>query len=338
MQLRYRAHKGQVTALGDCRVGQGGTAPSVCFLTGGADGAIKVRLRFLYVTNSISFMALSHKLCRYDFVGYTSSELCRSLLSKDLILLAPPHMCQVWDPREKGASVMRALAHCEPVTEATAPVRRSSAGGAGRGRPTGGRRAITSGKSGSGIGSSDGVLMEFGMGAAGPADGVIGLKCATVTCVVPLGGARGGGDISYVVSGGSDNAVVLMDARRSLDVVQSWKQYHRVGVYSMCAVGDSCVFVGDGAGMLMCYDMMSAEAIAGSCDSIGEVDPARSGKIRPGWDDGSGSGGGDSSGAAGALKYGLGASRMGAVRTINCLDGKVATGGEDGKALVFTYM
>ena len=129
----------------------------------------------------------------------------------------------------------------------------------------------------------------------------------------------------------------------------------------MCVAGDACVLVGDGAGQLLCYDMLSAEGLAapsgassyyepaagGSFDAAGARAPAAKQRQKPAWDDGSGSvggrGGGGSRGApgafsgGGAVKYGLGASRSGAVRTINCLNGKVVTGGEDGKALIFTF-
>jgi hypothetical protein len=39
-----------------------------------------------------------------------------------------------------------------------------------------------------------------------------------------------------------------------------------------------------------------------------------------------------------ALKFGLGASEMGGVRTINCTsNGKIISGGEDGKSLVYSF-
>ena len=44
------------------------------------------------------------------------------------------------------------------------------------------------------------------------------------------------------------------------------------------------------------------------------------------------------SSSSSSLKYGLGASEIGGVRTINCSNnGKIITGSEDGKALCFSF-
>ena len=72
-------------------------------------------------------------------------------------------------------------------------------------------------------------------------------------------------------------------------------------VYSLCAIGDSCVFVGDGVGMMFCYDVLSGSERS-------------------------------------ALKYGIQASSSGAVRCIVPVgNGSVAAAGEDGKILIFSY-
>lgn len=111
------------------------------------------------------------------------------------------------------------------------------------------------------------------------------------------GGGSGGG---HIVSGGADNAVVILDPRRNLGEVHRFV-HAKNSIYSMCAVGDGCVFAGDGSGMVYCYD------------TIGH-----SGEI--------------------GLKYGVGASGQGAVRCILPVGGrKVVAAGEDGKILVFSY-
>ena len=101
-----------------------------------------------------------------------------------------------------------------------------------------------------------------------------------------------------LVSGGADNAVHVLDRRRAAEPVCSFSSC-RTGVYSVAAAPDGrCVFVGDGSGMLSCFDV-----------------------------------------ARGQLCYGLGASEQGAVRCIIPAKdfSQVVTGGEDGKALVFSF-
>jgi len=113
----------------------------------------------------------------------------------------------------------------------------------------------------------------------------------------PVAGLAAVGE-HYLVSGGADSAVHVLDRRRAAGPVCSFSACH-TGVYSVAAAPDErCVFVGDGAGMLYCFDVHR-----------------------------------------GQLCYGLGASEQGAVRcVVPAKDfSQVVTGGEDGKALVFSF-
>lgn len=76
-------------------------------------------------------------------------------------------------------------------------------------------------------------------------------------------------------------------------------QHCQNGVYSLCIIGNNCVAVGDGMGMVLFYDITKS--------------------------------GNDS------LMYGLHASRSGGVRGITSLCNKIITAAEDGKALVYSY-
>lgn len=71
---------------------------------------------------------------------------------------------------------------------------------------------------------------------------------------------QGSGSLSYIISGGADSAVVIQDIRRNGDIVQRWDGHCKNGIYSMAiAEWDKSVFVGDGAGMVMCYDICNGE-------------------------------------------------------------------------------
>jgi len=123
------------------------------------------------------------------------------------------------------------------------------------------------------------------------------LKGASISCIGKLS-TRGVG-LSYIVTCGADNSLVLMDARKSFEIIEKW-EHAKNCIYSLCVVGDRSIFIGDGAGMLLCYDVLSSNN--------------------------------------NSLKYGLGASEIGGVRTINCSNnGKIITGSEDGKALCFSF-
>ena len=115
---------------------------------------------------------------------------------------------------------------------------------------------------------------------------------AAVNEIVQLGGG-------YLVSGGADSKLCVLDLRRELEVVTSYDHCKNC-VYSLCSVGEGCVFAGDGVGMLYCYDINGTDS--------GEI----------------------------GLKYGIGASEQGAVRCLLSFDtgDKIAACGEDGKILV----
>ena len=115
---------------------------------------------------------------------------------------------------------------------------------------------------------------------------------AAVTALVSLGQ-------NGLVSSGADNAVVHMDIRCGLKVIERYENA-RNSVYSMCSIGDGCVFAGDGSGMLYCYDLIGYS---------GEV----------------------------GLKYGIGVSEKGAVRCLLPVGQRVVAAGEDGKLLVFSF-
>lgn len=113
----------------------------------------------------------------------------------------------------------------------------------------------------------------------------------------PVAGLAAVGE-HWLVSGGADNAVHVLDRRRAGDPVCSFFSC-RTGVYSVATAPDErCAFVGDGAGMMHCYDVTRGQ----QC-------------------------------------YGLGASEQGAVRCIVPVNdySQIVTGGEDGKALVFSF-
>lgn len=129
-----------------------------------------------------------------------------------------------------------------------------------------------------------------------------GAPISTMSVVYSRGSSS---DVNYIVTGGgsaTDSRLCVLDARQSFTPVAYW-DHHRNGIYSMCIVGDDVVLSGDGVGNLLCHHLLSES-----------LDEPRD-----------------------CLKYGLGASSAGAVRSINCLNGKVVTAGEDGKVIVFDY-
>ena len=134
--------------------------------------------------------------------------------------------------------------------------------------------------------------------------GRTGMSGAAISCLAPLS-TRGGGPIPGVVTGGADSIVCLLDSRMSLSIVERW-EHHRTGIYSLHTIDDNCILSGDGAGMMHCYSTNFT-----TC----EGKDAKSG----------------------GLKYGLGCSNAGAVKTIGRIGNKIITGNEDGKALILSY-
>lgn len=115
---------------------------------------------------------------------------------------------------------------------------------------------------------------------------------------------------NYLVTGGSDNSLVLSDIRRgesnsndsSHAIVRKY-QHSKNGIYSICIIGESCIVSGDGVGTLLVYNINEDD----NCDDYN------------------------------GLKYGLNACSNGGIRGITCLDGKLVSIGEDGKVLVYSY-
>jgi WD40 repeat protein len=75
-----------------------------------------------------------------------------------------------------------------------------------------------------------------------------------------------------IVSGGADNSVQVMDRRRDGSPVFSFSSC-RTGVYSLVAAPDDrCVFVGDGSGILSCFDVVAGRLCYGiGASSTGAV-------------------------------------------------------------------
>lgn len=144
-----------------------------------------------------------------------------------------------------------------------------------------------------------------------------------VTAITSLEG-NGGGDISYVVTGGSDGNIVATDCRvlepsssDRLIPVHRW-QHHRAPVNSVTLAGNGgCVFASDAAGMILCYDVLGLDRGyvigKGSSNSFSDT------------------------GAGIGLRYGLGGSSRGGVRTLACNGECVVAGGDDGNVLVYKF-
>eukprot|EP01038_Epipyxis_sp_PR26KG_P007642 gene7642-10402_t len=128
---------------------------------------------------------------------------------------------------------------------------------------------------------------------------------SSISCLTTIG-SRGVSQVpGYVItSSGSpeDSSIVLLDSRMSFRIVNKWS-HHQNGVYSLCTIGDEVLFSGDGVGNLFCYNLLSAELES----------------------------------ADRCLQYGIKSSERGAVRSINCLNGKIVTTNEDGNVLIFDY-
>jgi WD40 repeat protein len=146
---------------------------------------------------------------------------------------------------------------------------------------------------------------------------------AAVTALACLSGV-GGGPLSHIVSGGADGNLVVTDCRKGgsdsavvlLNPSSRW-DHHRAPVSSISLAGSGgCVFSADGAGMVMCYDVLGADE-----DFVV----------------GKGSRAAASGGAGLGLRYGLSASSRGGVRATACLEGKLICGGDDGKVLIYRY-
>eukprot|EP01034_Spumella_vulgaris_P031274 gene31274-38641_t len=227
---------------------------------------------------------------------------------------------KIWDPRSAGSGlVCKIPAHVRthaPPTPATV-ARTAGRGTTGRGAAprvmggtvSGGGFAAesTTGRPGAAVVSRSAVGGRGPVRAAAPSGpAATPITTASAISCMSVMSSRGSGDVSYIVTGsgggGGSGSVVLLDARASFGIVSEWN-HHRNGVYSLCTVGDECVFSGDGAGNLLCHSLLDAPL-----DQPNDC-----------------------------LRYGLGASSTGAVRAICCLSGKVVAAGEDGNVVVFDY-
>jgi WD40 repeat protein len=203
---------------------------------------------------------------------------------------------RVWDARVRTGAVMESRPHVSKVPAASTSSTSMAKSSTSRSSVSGSKsKAVTASSA-----SSSSAVPSTQM------------RAATVSCLCNIS-SRGSasGASTYLVSGGSDNRVCVLDIRQQLHKVVAY-EHSKVGLYSLCVAGDSCVLAGDGSGMVYCYDT-SISTNSGS-DPYAAIDTAN-----------------------GALKYGLQASSAGAVRNIVCVGGKIVTGCEDGKAIVYSY-
>jgi WD40 repeat protein len=77
---------------------------------------------------------------------------------------------------------------------------------------------------------------------------------ASITGIAQLP-IRGQGNGCYVVTSSADNTIALLDPRRNFEIMERY-EHAKNSIYSICSVGDGCIFIGDGTGMMYCYDMV----------------------------------------------------------------------------------
>jgi len=86
-----------------------------------------------------------------------------------------------------------------------------------------------------------------------------GSRGSAIACITQLSNHnRGSSDCSYLISCGVDGKVVLLDARQSYRIVETYN-HARNGCYAVSSIGDSCAIISDGTGMIYCYDIISNE-------------------------------------------------------------------------------
>lgn len=227
---------------------------------------------------------------------------------------------KIWDPRAAGSGlVAKVAAHVTRAPPPSAPSRAVATNRSGPGvriSTVSGGRATTERFSGSSVGGAgrgavsrspapnSGSGSSSGSSGAGPLGAPAGASCA-ISCMAMTSSRGSSSDASYIITGSGspeDSSLVVMDLRQGCKPVSRW-DHHRNGVYSLCLVGDACVFSGDGMGTLLCHHLLESE-----------LEYPRT-----------------------CLKYGIGASEVGAVRAINCLNGKVVAAGEDGNVMIYDY-
>lgn len=220
---------------------------------------------------------------------------------------------KIWDPRTDGSGLVHKIpAH---IRQNRNPERTAVRTIGGRVTSVDGRQMTTSRTTG----KSDAK-------ASRTSGGGVEMIAGAISCMSTVGSRGSSGGTNYIITGSGsppDSSVAVTDIRSSFKPVIRWT-HQQNGVYSLCAVGEECVLSGDGRGMLFSNHLLLAEEETGGMDfSFND----RGGKGFSGEIDGDNK----------SLKYGLGASEMGAVRSINCVNGKVVTAGEDGKVLIFDY-
>jgi WD40 repeat protein len=155
-------------------------------------------------------------------------------------------------------------------------------------------------------GSSTGRSMGGPSSSAPPSAGPTAYPVSVMSAIYSRGSSS---DMNYIITGGGspdDSRLMLLDIRQSFQPVISW-DHHRNGIYSLCVVGDNVVFSGDGVGTVLCHHLFSPDPMDFAQDQRQ------------------------------CLKFGLGASEKGAVRSMQVIQNKLVTCGEDGKVLVFDF-
>lgn len=190
---------------------------------------------------------------------------------------------KLWDARDKSGAIVKLAPHIEQITTTTTAPAADAA-------KRGGVKAIANPI------KSSSAMSRSAASSSSSSSTVSEVRASAVSFVSSISSRGSSGSATYVVSGGADSDVVVSDIRRK-GTVARWTE-GKIGIYSLCVVGDRCILVGDGSGMLLVYDLLDN---------------------------------------SGGLKYGIGASSSGAVKTINCANGKIVTSGEDGKVLAFSY-
>jgi hypothetical protein len=69
---------------------------------------------------------------------------------------------------------------------------------------------------------------------------------SAISCLATINDRGATGGLNYILTGSGsaeDSSVVMLDARKSFQIVNKF-QHHTNGVYSLCIVGDACLFSG----------------------------------------------------------------------------------------------
>lgn len=165
------------------------------------------------------------------------------------------------------------------------------------------------------------------------------VKGAPVSIINPfLSNSSGNSSMfNYVITCGGNNhdsRVLVHDLRMVSEsnpnaTVFYSSSHHSNGIYSSCIVGNDLFFIGDGNGMVMAHRFNSSNDQSNNLYSHYLISKAEEKEDRYRNNRGNSSGG--------ELLYGLGSSSKGAVRGIECINGKLITANEDGNVLIFDY-